>query len=283
MENKNVLLDYNELCSQMSHVSLEDSWYTNIPDLMYGKIKNVRNYFNDLIEKVEYSVIGMDIEEAKDLADFYKRLNTLLKDSNVSNISAIENIKIPVVVGIKVNYLTINKELEKAFDLINSKLKDNTDKAIQMLSKIVVDDDFKKSKREIMKNNKDFSNSIAELEKIQTTIIDPKNLTDTRKIGEMLPNLSSLGKVIEDSFNINKKIDLNIIDNMLDAIKKAKSLTTILLENSDKKFSKEILYTAEEIVYSLARFTTLSANMIYVYKTNLKSITHIEKVLKNLK
>ena len=285
MDKNNLLRDmnstlssYNSLRSYADTISVEGSFIETITTSFNGAISKATDYYKDIVSGMDNWFNNPASEELK----FLNKINI----SKISNIKyqTVEDRQSPITIGLKANLLKVNTNLINNLELLNPVVKKSTDDLNIILSKVLSDEHYRKSFKpdkgisKLYDINYEVRDNLSEL-------IDPNSNADRMRVGNLIPNISSLSKVITDAKIIGSHINNSKLKNLKQSVSDIYEKVNMLheyIESKDGKLtiSKNTINTLADHLDVVAELLTLHSTTLNMVNQQIGMVYNLSKILK---
>jgi len=174
-----------------------------IPAFFADKIKSLTDIFSDAdADLKKYNTDEMNIY----FKDLYKNRTELYKASGRIDYDLVKRRKVAVTVGLDTDILTMTRKLIEADNLITKHSDMLLSETSTMVAKFVSSKDFRLSRRPIVMD-KEYIEANKKLASIRDEILNPKAITDTRRIHVLAPTLIHARDSIENALTYSGHSD----------------------------------------------------------------------------
>lgn len=283
MHNENPLVISNEILKDLEDLqersellATEDfkSFITDVKSYFTNKINTAFSVFNTLFFKSKDMVLqkGKQNVHVKELISIKPIVNKIINSKEFSEVEIIKTATIP---GINVNLLELTNTYLRSVVLINGNLKNDIELLNRKINLILTDRDYRTSVSPIRDIITDTN---VKLKRDLEYTFNTKNFKDTDKVGNLIPNLSSINIIIDNIIEACNGYTKEYLEAIMSETEKLTYKTNTLFEylrdNPNTEISKNVLKdisysikaVAEEITYSISIIHTinLSANITKV-------------------
>lgn len=254
-------------------------------------LSNVKDFFKETILniKVKLSSIFKD----QNITDVFHntRINDLKNlNRNINNISAgkfstVEDMELPVMMGMKANYTQTVFELKNLIALFK-----DTTTHVKELNKLLSTLIYDTNDIRLSSNPKIFANSddILRIKQKTTSIINElteiRKPRDIKKVSEVFNNLGSIKDINASYINLyNENIKFNFTE-YVNSINTLSNLLTTWIDTindrkSEVKYSTNVIYVVQNNVDAMAAITTnLGIYLAFVNQTSGFFITNVKEI-----
>jgi len=248
--------------------------------------KSISDFFSSKIESF-VNIFRSNGDELKNMNFNGKQLFKLSKDINEIekkySFSTIRPIEVSTIMGLKVNLLDLTGSVNKGVDIINENLLKSLDELDSVVSKMLADEEFRKSVRKSYDFDYVMRAQIA-LGQIVEDVIDSKSTKEVFTVGELIPNVNSLNVVNKQLIDVNKKINEKTLKKVEEEIDKITEKVEALYEAmSDKDIDKASKQSLLVLSNGLEQVAKLITNSISVYYILMKENDTMVNTVKNIK
>lgn len=259
-------------------------------------ITGIKKYFTDTLPAVS-KIFSTNASRAgkidkEQYNSFLKTIYELEKDiGKIEKLpySEVENIKVPVMLGMRTDLLNTVTILSQASEVVNDNLLTLVEYTDIFVSLVMSDKDFrtasrvnysriKESFRKENKNTLDINSIEHVYDKLQNYInqvVDPKNHYDQRSIKQLIPNISSLYHIQSILLETAKSNTLENVELLEKEVGKISSRIDTLYDyiSSDEEFeiNKQVLNELASTLESTGKAITSAVTIWYLI--NQSSVT----------
>jgi uncharacterized pyridoxamine 5'-phosphate oxidase family protein len=239
-------------------------------------IKNISKFFINKVNAIS-SIFGINKDRSKanlrkDFNAFIKEIKDLDKDikkiTENKKFSEVAKIEIPTMLGYSKNMYEATAILKPVMDMIDKDLFTILDEADNVITNVMVSEDFRKSNRPF-KYEINIGEFRYKLEEALEKLIDSNGTKDSKKVEELLPNLSSMHTIKNDLVEIARTAsvkELEKIENKITIIsERTENLYKVLSNDPEIEVTSKVI---NELAYRLettAKIVTTAISLIHVY------------------
>lgn len=284
---KNIAIEKNEILEQLPNIHERAGMLATEDFGTY--VKNVSNFFTSKLGAVS-DIFSSNKKRTKVLDKSYsdfildmkkegKHISKIIKDKSYSDV---KYIKIPVMLGTTKDLPTTVKHLESVMGIISNNLVVSLDELDTFVAKVLADENFRTATRPFPVNKE--KDDLVRLEEVISTLIDKNSMDDTKPLGDLLPNLSSLSGVHSGIIDIAKGSSLKNMKAIEDQISviasRVKELEDYLQVNSDTSVSKVVVVELGDRLETNAKLVTNALSVLHILNQTAMTIKHIIERLK---
>lgn len=284
---KNIALENIEIISQLPNIEERASMLATEDFGTY--VKTVSNFFTSKLGAVS-EIFSSNKKRTnvldKSYSDFIvdmkkegKYISKIIKDKSYSDV---KYIKIPVMLGATKDLPTTIKQLEGVMGIISDDLIKSLDELDTFVAKVLADKDFRKATRPFPPLKE--RDELARLEDVIITLVDKNSMDDTKPLGDLLPNLSSLSDVHSGIIEIAKGSslkDMKAVESQIKTIAaRVKELEDYLKVNNDTEISKVVINELGSKLEVNAKMVTSALSVLHILNQTAMTIKHIIERLK---
>ena len=287
MEDKTLYSNYLAVNSEYPDI---DAMYGMLSKEGFGEYVNgIAGYFKNSISNfvgifgsVETKLDLRDKKEynghVKTLLGIKKTINNVIKNGKMEAVGKYES---PVILGLKVDLLTLITSLETGFNKLDKSLETELDELDLYVSNFLSSEDFRRSTRPFKSKSKAYELT-NELEKVLSSAIDENGTKDRMKISKLLPNINSLETIIGKMLDVAKHAKVDRMDNVKERIRDIKVKTLAILDtyaSKDNEISKQRLGEFSNKLDSVAKLVTVSMSIIYLFNQTVDMTKTVVKII----
>lgn len=259
---------------QISHENL-GSFISTVKDFFTARLKKVIAIFKINMNRTQ---------SAEELTYYVKEIIRLQPDINrvtqKLDFLEVQDTIVPTIQGLKTNLLAITNDLAKASSLAV----DNVPKEFALLdeitSKMISSEDYRRQLRPLPHVDGNLNKNLKEV--LEKHIITNK-VTDTDKLGNVIPNLSSLTTIASNLITTGNKqtVDkMNKLQEMVVSLDIKGNELLELLKDKEVEVSKNVLDSYSEHLAAAAESCTLAAS---IYHLNNRAAAVTKAIVEKLK
>ncbi len=258
-----------------------------IEEFMYDTYKGLLDWIATteiVVEKAIYKTRQNNIRLLKDFIDSKNKYSSI-------NFLEVKDLKVPVLLGLKVDLHTVNKELantsyvkrvideiQYANELFNL-LKSNNGITVDKLGNKTIDIDELENRCKLLE--KDISN----IKKTIKKIIDEKSVKDVKPLKEVVRNMSDLIKSSEDTLKLGVMYSVEKIEaidryyeDLVSNIDETLELMNVK-KDTKLKHDKDTIIVLSTYIRDLADLISMVSMLFFLYSTTVDMEIGIFKIL----
>ena len=252
----------------------------NIPSMFTSRIEAISNIFTTAFIKLG----SKDIEDLTlQSSNLFKLNPDVIKIINNVEYGNVKDLKIPGIIGLKVDLLNLTSSIKPVIESININLISMLDQTDTVVSRMISDPDYRKS----FSPKNTYTNYLKSLDisdDFIKSVIDSNVRTDITTIGAMLPNISSLSTVFDNLQYNNKSFNNKLFKEMRDKTVKLADKTNVLYklftsQDIDSLTRESLLELAAVLEYT-AQYVTISTSVFYLLNQTNDVTSAMIKILK---
>ena len=243
--------------------------------LAIDNIKNNLHIFNTLYR-------GEHINELKDLISIKNTIDKVIEKHEYLDV---KNKEVNGVAGL-ISLTLAAEKLPILLDHVNENTLKVLESSVVLLDKFIADVDFRKS---FMKSNDALGSKVwgknINIETELTSFIDLNLVTDTVKIGQVIPNLYSLKIIHENLVTAGKKtqiFNLKKIEDTIELIVDRVKIIEGMMNNTEDSFTKQAISSVGDSLSDLGNMVRYHSLVYYVTAEVSKVAINIVKTLEKI-
>lgn len=243
--------------------------------LTIDNIKNNLHIFNTLYR-------GEHINELKDLISIKNTIDKVIEKHEYLDV---KNKEVNGVAGL-ISLTLAAEKLPILLDHVNDNTLKVLESSVVLLDKFIADVDFRKS---FMKSNDALGSKVwrknINIETELTSFIDLNLVTDTVKIGQVIPNLYSLKIIHENLVTAGKKtqiFNLKKIEDTIESIVDRVKVIEGMMNNTEDSFTKQAISSVGDSLSDLGNMVRYHSLVYYVTAEVSKVAINIVKTLEKI-
>jgi len=284
-QNTLLLAKVPDVLDRANMLSTEDLgvYVSNISSFFTTRVKAISEFFSSTSDRVG----DLDV---KDLNEHTKKLmklhTTAVKLSTSTKFDTVMDIQVPVMIGLSKDLVTTVDKIS----LLSDKLTKDTIAVLTELdmvsSKMLSDSNFRLATKP-HKYKSDDGTLGYELEQVLGELIDPKSLTDRKPMHELLPNMSSLPKLVQATGKLGvittSKNITTIQDHTRVISERINTLYNEFEGNPDIKVSKEAIRDFAYKMESTSKLVTTVVSYYHVINQVTDTLIHVINTISKFK
>ena len=243
--------------------------------LAIDNIKNNLHIFNTLYR-------GEHINELKDLISIKNTIDKVIEKHEYLDV---KNKEVNGVAGL-ISLTLAAEKLPILLDHVNENTLKVLESSVVLLDKFIADVDFRKS---FMKSNDALGSKVwrknINIETELTSFVDLNLVTDTVKIGQVIPNLYSLKIIHENLVTAGKKtqiFNLKKIEDTIESIVDRVKVIEGMMNNTEDSFTKQAISSVGDSLSDLGNMVRYHSLVYYVTAEVSKVAINIVKTLEKI-
>ena len=243
--------------------------------LTIDNIKNNLHIFNTLYR-------GEHINELKDLISIKNTIDKVIEKHEYLDV---KNKEVNGVAGL-ISLTLAAEKLPILLDHVNENTLKVLESSVVLLDKFIADVDFRKS---FMKSNDALGSKVwrknINIETELTSFVDLNLVTDTVKIGQVIPNLYSLKIIHENLVAAGKKtqiFNLKKIEDTIELIVDRVKIIEGMMNNTEDSFTKQAISSVGDSLSDLGNMVRYHSLVYYVTAEVSKVAINIVKTLEKI-
>ena len=243
--------------------------------LAIDNIKNNLHIFNTLYR-------GEHINELKDLISIKNTIDKVIEKHEYLDV---KNKEVNGVAGL-ISLTLAAEKLPILLDHVNENTLKVLESSVVLLDKFIADVDFRKS---FMKSNDALGSKVwrknINIETELTSFVDLNLVTDTVKIGQVIPNLYSLKIIHENLVAAGKKtqiFNLKKIEDTIELIVDRVKIIEGMMNNTEDSFTKQAISSVGDSLSDLGNMVRYHSLVYYVTAEVSKVAINIVKTLEKI-
>ena len=243
--------------------------------LAIDNIKNNLHIFNTLYR-------GEHINELKDLISIKNTIDKVIEKHEYMDV---KNKEVNGVAGL-ISLTLAAEKLPILLDHVNENTLKVLESSVVLLDKFIADVDFRKS---FMKSNDALGSKVwrknINIETELTSFVDLNLVTDTVKIGQVIPNLYSLKIIHENLVTAGKKtqiFNLKKIEDTIELIVDRVKTIEGMMNNTEDSFTKQAISSVGDSLSDLGNMVRYHSLVYYVTAEVSKVAINIVKTLEKI-
>ena len=243
--------------------------------LAIDNIKNNLHIFNTLYR-------GEHINELKDLISIKNTIDKVIEKHEYLDV---KNKEVNGVAGL-ISLTLAAEKLPILLDHVNENTLKVLESSVVLLDKFIADVDFRKS---FMKSNDALGSKVwrknINIETELTSFVDLNLVTDTVKIGQVIPNLYSLKIIHENLVTAGKKtqiFNLKKIEDTIELIVDRVKVIEGMMNNAEDSFTKQAISSVGDSLSDLGNMVRYHSLVYYVTAEVSKVAINIVKTLEKI-
>ena len=243
--------------------------------LAIDNIKNNLHIFNTLYR-------GEHINELKDLISIKNTIDKVIEKHEYLDV---KNKEVNGVAGL-ISLTLAAEKLPILLDHVNENTLKVLESSVVLLDKFIADVDFRKS---FMKSNDALGSKVwrknINIETELTSFVDLNLVTDTVKIGQVIPNLYSLKIIHENLVTAGKKtqiFNLKKIEDTIELIVDRVKIIEGMMNNTEDSFTKQAISSVGDSLSDLGNMVRYHSLVYYVTAEVSKVAINIVKTLEKI-
>ena len=243
--------------------------------LAIDNIKNNLHIFNTLYR-------GEHINELKDLISIKNTIDKVIEKHEYLDV---KNKEVNGVAGL-ISLTLAAEKLPILLDHVNENTLKVLESSVVLLDKFIADVDFRKS---FMKSNDALGSKVwrknINIETELTSFVDLNLVTDTVKIGQVIPNLYSLKIIHENLVTAGKKtqiFNLKKIEDTIESIVDRVKVIEGMMNNTEDSFTKQAISSVGDSLSDLGNMVRYHSLVYYVTTEVSKVAINIVKTLEKI-
>lgn len=243
--------------------------------LAIDNIKNNLHIFNTLYR-------GEHINELKDLISIKNTIDKVIEKHEYMDV---KNKEVNGVAGL-ISLTLAAEKLPILLDHVNENTLKVLESSVVLLDKFIADVDFRKS---FMKSNDALGSKVwgknINIETELTSFVDLNLVTDTVKIGQVIPNLYSLKIIHENLVTAGKKtqiFNLKKIEDTIELIVDRVKIIEGMMNNAEDSFTKQAISSVGDSLSDLGNMVRYHSLVYYVTAEVSKVAINIVKTLEKI-
>ena len=243
--------------------------------LAIDNIKNNLHIFNTLYR-------GEHINELKDLISIKNTIDKVIEKHEYLDV---KNKEVNGVAGL-ISLTLAAEKLPILLDHVNENTLKVLESSVVLLDKFIADVDFRKS---FMKSNDALGSKVwrknINIETELTSFVDLNLVTDTVKIGQVIPNLYSLKIIHENLVAAGKKtqiFNLKKIEDTIELIVDRVKIIEGMMNNAEDSFTKQAISSVGDSLSDLGNMVRYHSLVYYVTAEVSKVAINIVKTLEKI-
>lgn len=289
MKNLNIALDMNDTLASVPNLEYRalalstegiSDFVTNIATMFTDRIKTVSEIFTLTSSK-------LDTPNMKDLTiqgkNLYKINNDVITIAQKGDYSKLEAIKIPGIIGLNVDFLTLTNNMQPILESINANMITMLANADTVISKMISDANYRTSFSPKI-GYKNFEEIVAMPEIFINSIIDPKVKTDITTVRAMIPNITSITTIyknLQSNNNVfNYKLFLDMKELTIKLSEKSDTLYNLFVNQDIDKATRQSLIELGGNLEYIAKYVTSATSVFYLLNQTNDIFSATVKILK---
>lgn len=268
----NIAKEYVNSLEEIQYLSTRADILSNesISDIVSKISKYFANSFNGIINSFITSnnklnsVSKRDLSvQAKDILDLTNDIKYIVKNVKMKDVASKE---IGAILGLNMNLYDLSNELKIRSTNINSKLLVALDELDTIVSKLLVDNDYRIQRKPI-NVSVDIVTDHNYNDELIAKAINPSSVDDLIRVDKLLPNISSLPIIQDNLIKSNNEFTYKFIKNISSIISTLVKKMNMLYDRMDSEdivVSKTMLKTLAYTVDDTAKYVTSSTHIFYL-------------------
>ena len=210
--------DIDNVSEFVTTLSVENGFINGINSSIIKRIKKMVGTYNDKIDIIK--VISSD--DGKNLKELKTNYINIKRNAIDVKFNKVDSRLCPVTLGLKASLVEVTTILNKNHTLLNKVLIPSLEVLSLNVSKILSDVDFRKSFKPKKHNYDEIRTVTRTVRNNLREVIDPDSNVDRVKVSRLIPNISCIPKLLEDTAKVGNdldKVDMNEIANLINNIK----------------------------------------------------------------
>lgn len=278
-ENTALLQEVPDLTVRATMLSTEenDTVIKQFANFFVNKIDAIAGVFSKNKTRVP-GVLDKEYNQfVKDLVAVKKDIEPIISTVKFSHV---ETMAIPVMLGLRGDLIHTVEQLKTGMDIVNKSLLTSLSETDKVVAKVLSDNNYRTATRPTNNDNHADYESYSKLSDILTELIDSNGVKDTKKLKELLPNVSSIETLYNTLLDIANTNTLKNMKEIESAIKIISERTNVLFEDmgsdmSTVEMSKPIAYHLANRLEVTAKLVTTSISIMHVYNQTVLTLIYI--------
>jgi len=269
-------LSFESVDEAVNMLSNENGLISNINNFVLNRLNSISELFSGVTETIS----GISGESNKELRQLRSDISSLKRIIKNKSYASIESRETPVVIGLNTNLIELENKLSKNEHMLGSLIIDSLSELNVILSKIMSDEDYRKSfkpKKTLFEKTEEVA---YEIKNNLSGVIDVNSNNDRMPVGKLVPNLTSLPKLAEDTAILGNKlgkVNFSKIDSLVKEIAEKTNMLHEHIVSKDNKFE-----ITKSTLHALSTGLDNNASLISIAMTNYSLINHQIGMVNNL-